>query len=184
MKFYIQLLQTVCPHAHVSMTHHGAAGELEDSMESFFLSETSKYLYLLHANATYLPDNYVFTTEGHLLPPFPLADQPPASLTIDKQHAQTKAQPSSMLSWDSWLPNFGNWKFEHTEQWQEAVSGSARELPELSSAAWKAATLQCAQLCENISQPEACHRQELLQSALPLLPLAKQDAALLRWLSV
>ena len=46
------------------------AGELEDSMESFFLSETTKYLYLLHANATDLPSFSVFTTEGHLLPPF------------------------------------------------------------------------------------------------------------------
>lgn len=40
-------------------------------MESFFLSETSKYLFLLGANATQLPDFYVLTTEGHLLPPLP-----------------------------------------------------------------------------------------------------------------
>lgn len=37
-------------------------------MESFFLSETTKYLYLLHSNATALPDYYIFSTEGHLLP--------------------------------------------------------------------------------------------------------------------
>ena len=37
-------------------------------MESFFLSETAKYLYLLHSNATALPDFYLFSTEGHLLP--------------------------------------------------------------------------------------------------------------------
>lgn len=40
-------------------------------MESFFLSETAKYLFLLGANATGLPDFYVLTTEGHLLPPLP-----------------------------------------------------------------------------------------------------------------
>lgn len=40
-------------------------------MESFFLSETAKYLYLLHSNATALPDFYVFSTEGHLLPVLP-----------------------------------------------------------------------------------------------------------------
>ena len=40
-------------------------------MESFFLSETAKYLYLLHSNATTLPDFYVFSTEGHLLPVLP-----------------------------------------------------------------------------------------------------------------
>ncbi len=37
-------------------------------MESFFLSETTKYLYLLNSNATALPDHYIFSTEGHLLP--------------------------------------------------------------------------------------------------------------------
>ena len=46
-------------------------GVLEDTMESFFLSETAKYLFLLGANATGLPDFYVLTTEGHLLPPLP-----------------------------------------------------------------------------------------------------------------
>ena len=47
---------------------HVCAGALEDTMESFFLSETAKYLYLLHSNATALPDFYLFSTEGHLLP--------------------------------------------------------------------------------------------------------------------
>ena len=40
-------------------------------MESFFLPETAKYLYLLNSDAAALPDYYVFSTEGHLLPPFP-----------------------------------------------------------------------------------------------------------------
>lgn len=42
-------------------------------MESFFLSETTKYLCLLHSNATALPDYYIFSTEGHLLPVLPSA---------------------------------------------------------------------------------------------------------------
>lgn len=39
-------------------------------MESFFLSESLKYLYLLFADdQTLLPlDRYVFNTEGHPLP--------------------------------------------------------------------------------------------------------------------
>ncbi len=40
-------------------------------MESFFLSETAKYLYLLHSNASALPDFYMFSTEGHILPVLP-----------------------------------------------------------------------------------------------------------------
>lgn len=44
---------------------------LEDRMESFFLSETTKYLFLLFdeanpVNARY--ENFIFTTEGHILP--------------------------------------------------------------------------------------------------------------------
>ncbi|RNA04855.1 ER degradation-enhancing alpha-mannosidase 1 [Brachionus plicatilis] len=45
---------------------------LEDRMESFFLSETLKYLYLTFDKENYLNNegeiNYVFTTEGHMLP--------------------------------------------------------------------------------------------------------------------
>jgi len=44
---------------------------LEDRMESFFLSETCKYLYLLFDVDNPLNNQfnkYVFTTEGHLLP--------------------------------------------------------------------------------------------------------------------
>ncbi|WVQ93882.1 hypothetical protein IAU59_000960 [Kwoniella sp. CBS 9459] len=42
-------------------------GELEDRMESFMLSETLKYLYLLFADTPFPNANKVFTTEGHPL---------------------------------------------------------------------------------------------------------------------
>lgn len=42
----------------------------EDKMETFFLSETLKYLYLLFSDSSVLPlDQYVFNTEAH---PFPI----------------------------------------------------------------------------------------------------------------
>jgi len=41
----------------------------DDKMESFFMSETLKYLYLLFSDATVLPLNEnVFNTEAHPLP--------------------------------------------------------------------------------------------------------------------
>nr|AJA37905.1 EDEM-like protein 1 [Littorina littorea] len=51
--------------------HDVETKELEDRMESFFLSETCKYLYLLfdkdnHVNTAL--SRYLFTTEGHILP--------------------------------------------------------------------------------------------------------------------
>lgn len=45
--------------------------ELEDRMESFFLSETCKYLYLLFDEENHLnkeASKYVFSTEGHIFP--------------------------------------------------------------------------------------------------------------------
>ncbi|KAH6911170.1 mannosyl-oligosaccharide 1,2-alpha-mannosidase [Coprinopsis sp. MPI-PUGE-AT-0042] len=43
---------------------------LEDKMETFFLSETLKYLFLLFSDSSVLPlDKYVFNTEAH---PFPI----------------------------------------------------------------------------------------------------------------
>ena len=49
------------------------SGALEDTMESFFLSETVKYLYLLWSDAAALPDFYLLSTEGHLVPPIHLS---------------------------------------------------------------------------------------------------------------
>ncbi|KAI8835594.1 glycoside hydrolase [Chytriomyces cf. hyalinus JEL632] len=48
-----------------------ASGVIEERMESFFLSETLKYLYLLFDEDNVLNrlhSNFVFTTEGHVLP--------------------------------------------------------------------------------------------------------------------
>lgn len=46
-------------------------GTHEDRMDSFFLAEMFKYLYLLFSEKSQLPidiDDYIFTTEAHLLP--------------------------------------------------------------------------------------------------------------------
>ncbi|XP_019716702.1 ER degradation-enhancing alpha-mannosidase-like protein 1 [Hippocampus comes] len=51
--------------------HHVVHKSKEDRMESFFLSETCKYLYLLfdEDNPLHKSSNkYIFTTEGHLMP--------------------------------------------------------------------------------------------------------------------
>lgn len=60
-----------------------ATGAREDTMESFVLSETFKYLWLLFTpGAADLLDAAVLTTEGHPLPPLPRADgRDPAPLT-------------------------------------------------------------------------------------------------------
>ncbi|XP_014673686.1 PREDICTED: ER degradation-enhancing alpha-mannosidase-like protein 1 isoform X2 [Priapulus caudatus] len=60
--------KTQCGYATV---HDIGDKSLEDRMESFFLSETCKYLYLLFDKDNHLNKNplgYVFSTEGHIFP--------------------------------------------------------------------------------------------------------------------
>jgi hypothetical protein len=63
----LERLRQPCGYAAVSDIINGT---LEDAMESFFLSETLKYLYLLFDpdDETYVHGRYVFTTEAHPLP--------------------------------------------------------------------------------------------------------------------
>ncbi|KAJ2004797.1 hypothetical protein GGI04_002482 [Coemansia thaxteri] len=64
-----KLQRTACGYATM---HNVKTKELEERMESFFLSETLKYLYLLfdEDNPLHsLDNNYVFTTEAHVLLP-------------------------------------------------------------------------------------------------------------------
>ncbi|KAL0022767.1 hypothetical protein WJX79_002551 [Trebouxia sp. C0005] len=132
-----------------------STGELEDSMESF-LSETSKYLYLLHADAADLPDHYIFSTEGHLLPPFQMANgqQPSANTTM---------QSASSSYWDWWIPNFGNW-LPHTPPADDSV------LPLVPLPAHDAILLR-QRRCTACLQVSA----SMVQSATSLLPVGTVD---------
>lgn len=147
-------------------------------MESFFLSETSKYLYLLQANTTDLPDYYVFTTEGHLLPPFAAANQQPVGPT--PQHAQPEMHVSWASTFNTWLPSFGTWQ-THRSQSPEVDNSSAEAALGSSRAATATAAIACAKLCRVVPEQEASQRQQLLQAALPSLPLNAHHATVLRY---
>ncbi|CAO3624035.1 unnamed protein product [Cunninghamella blakesleeana] len=72
--------------------HDVQTGRLEDRMESFMLSETLKYLYLLfdsENSINTMDSNFVFTTEGHILP---LANQYLKSVTV-KGSSGTSSSP-------------------------------------------------------------------------------------------
>ncbi|CAH2312693.1 ER degradation-enhancing alpha-mannosidase 1, partial [Pelobates cultripes] len=71
----MDILQSLEKHAKAkcgyATLHHVVDKSQEDRMESFFLSETCKYLYLLfdEDNPVHRTGNkYLFTTEGHLVP--------------------------------------------------------------------------------------------------------------------
>lgn len=63
-------LQTSNPKCQRVVMFVALAGTHIDLMESFFLSETVKYLYLIFSDADHLIDYYVLSTEGHLMPTF------------------------------------------------------------------------------------------------------------------
>jgi len=58
----------ICGHANIKDV---ATGELDDGKDSFFLSETLKYLFLLHSNITSIIDAFIFSTQAHVFPPLP-----------------------------------------------------------------------------------------------------------------
>uniref|UniRef100_A0A668AG39 alpha-1,2-Mannosidase n=1 Tax=Myripristis murdjan TaxID=586833 RepID=A0A668AG39_9TELE len=62
-------------------------GTHEDRMDSFFLAEMFKYLYLLFSEKSQLPfdiDDYIFTTEAHLLPVSLSTTQPPSPISLEE----------------------------------------------------------------------------------------------------
>uniref|UniRef100_A0A8D9A759 ER degradation-enhancing alpha-mannosidase-like protein 1 n=1 Tax=Cacopsylla melanoneura TaxID=428564 RepID=A0A8D9A759_9HEMI len=72
-----QFTKTGCGYATV---HSVQDMSLEDRMESFFLSETTKYLYLLFDTDNHINthmDRYLFTTEGHVIPIMSQFREPP-----------------------------------------------------------------------------------------------------------
>jgi hypothetical protein len=51
-----------------AIIHDVESGDLENRMESFFLAETLKYLYLTFDSDNWVnAGNYIFNTEAHIL---------------------------------------------------------------------------------------------------------------------
>ncbi|XP_067106505.1 ER degradation-enhancing alpha-mannosidase-like protein 3 isoform X2 [Osmerus mordax] len=86
--YYLRVGQSIVEklnaHARVpcgfAAVHDVRTGTHEDRMDSFFLAEMFKYLYLLFSEKSQLPfdmDDYIFTTEAHLLPVALSTSRPP-----------------------------------------------------------------------------------------------------------
>ncbi|GJP49467.1 hypothetical protein CLOM_g8666 [Closterium sp. NIES-68] len=72
-------------------------GELEDHQHSFFLAETCKYLYLLFDEAALERGNihnYVFSTEGHILPVLPQWHHSPRRLYQPSHQGRASSAPN------------------------------------------------------------------------------------------
>ncbi|CAM6085552.1 unnamed protein product [Calypogeia fissa] len=78
------------------------SGEKDDTMQSFFLAETLKYLYLLFSPSSVIPlDEWVFNTEAH---PVRILTRNPALEYHDSQTGEGKERKQN-LSGRSSLPN-------------------------------------------------------------------------------
>ena len=65
------------------------SGEKDDMMQSFFLAETLKYLYLLFSPPTVIPlDEWVFNTEAHPVRIVPRVGEP---ISLQDNVAETKS---------------------------------------------------------------------------------------------
>ncbi|QCE07576.1 alpha-mannosidase I MNS4 [Vigna unguiculata] len=133
-----------CGYCHISDVEHH---KQEDHMESFFLAETVKYLWLLFDLAVG-PDNlvengpykYVFSTEGHLLPATP-------QISLAREHClyygaycrsgdlrqtyfvpeseKDKKEPNDTKFYDSWTKR-DTYSSDYTTFEPRAVSGSIK----------------------------------------------------------
>ncbi|RHZ23257.1 hypothetical protein DYB37_001309 [Aphanomyces astaci] len=90
--------KTTCGYAAISDVE---TRTVEDTMPSYFLSETCKYLYLLFDETNFLRKaNYVFTTEAHPFPVLPSADVTPILRASD----ETKyGVPRTATHWNKYL---------------------------------------------------------------------------------
>lgn len=69
------------------------SGEKDDKMQTFFLAETLKYLYLLFSPSTVIPlDEWVFNTEAHPVRIVPRMDEP---ISLEDQVRKERAKPSN-----------------------------------------------------------------------------------------
>ena len=166
-------------------------------MESFFLSETTKYLYLLHANATDVPNFYIFTTEGHLLPPFQSLQQPSKQtplLTLALYYGLSAMRYCLAISYcvqsmlHQALTHFVLVDFGDHESPRGLCANSSsgqQHLPIQQSTAADVAPKgnlfgQCTELCTEWSLEEAEQKVASLQHTLPLLPFHIEHSLILR----
>jgi Glycosyl hydrolase family 47 len=141
-----------------------AAGALEDGMESFFLAETAKYLFLLFTPAPSLANFLVLSTEGHLFPVLSSPDLPgscsaEAVLEAAEQRAEQAVTAKSALTGVS-----------HTRHEEAGPAAMWAEAARTREAAWGAAQGAprkfCAALCE--AQETSAMQQKVRTALLQL----------------
>jgi hypothetical protein len=157
-------------------------------MESYFLSETVKYLYLSFVDSGPLLDYYVLSTEGHLMPAFPHASdrhlikgefmlrsteagqQPDSSTGTAKLAADASSHDTTAGKVASNSSSSSN-----VTAGSDAGSGGGVGTTSGSLAGKPLGSLpaNCRGLCEERSAEEEAGYEARLHAALPLLPVRR-----------
>ncbi|KAK9856425.1 hypothetical protein WJX84_012362 [Apatococcus fuscideae] len=141
-----------------------ASGQLEDSMESFFLPETSKYLYLLNSDAAALPDYYIFSTEGHLLPPFPRSPADRESVGAQQKRVLEQQRRQGITA----MPK-NIWNLLASTVTEGLGFGETSGIPS-----------NCLPMCADRKEKDLRKEQRSLRRAFPLLSFSSTKSELLR----
>jgi hypothetical protein len=150
-------------------------------MESFFLAETSKYLFLLHADVPQLPDFFIFSTEGHLLPALPAT---PAPTTVAPAHSS----PASVQTSDGnvGVPNLET-SADGDDSYEEESSGDddggGREDQggdERVPGREEGANPPCREVCWRWGEQDAAEAVARVKAVLPLIGVSVEEARLIR----
>ncbi|KAK9826109.1 hypothetical protein WJX81_004279 [Elliptochloris bilobata] len=144
-----------------------ATGEVDDTMESFVLAETLKYLLLLFSDAHALPSFFVLTTEGHLLAPYPApGDAAYSGVNVTAASRAAAAAAAAAAEQRVVLE-------EGMQLSTEGSSGAVCPVP------WHE-PVACQSLCTAWSTAQVTAAAAGLQRALPLVRAREEDAVLLR----
>ncbi|WIA37908.1 hypothetical protein OEZ86_001285 [Tetradesmus obliquus] len=152
--------RTACGYAPIRDVSTGAHTDL---MESYFLSETVKYLYLSFVDSGPLLDHYLLSTEGHLMPAFGHASDPPSiEEGLPQQEQQQQQQQQEGAGQDD---EDGAGAEEQDEAYQDGDQEGD----------WEKG------LCEVRGTAEEAGYEARLHAALPLLPVRRVYSRRIRY---
>lgn len=156
-------------------------------MESFFLAETSKYLFLLHADVPQLPDFFILSTEGHLLPALPAPSTPAAAppALFSSGTPITQATNIGVPSRDSMQdPEPETLYDEHImdESYEDAegADGENQGVEDGVGAREEGEYRPCREVCWRWGEEDAAEAVARVNAVLPLVGVSVEEARLIR----
>eukprot|EP00878_Enallax_costatus_P019616 GHUV01020699.1.p1 GENE.GHUV01020699.1~~GHUV01020699.1.p1 ORF type:complete len:1177 (+),score=371.08 GHUV01020699.1:336-3866(+) len=196
--------RTACGYAPIKSVQTGAHTDL---MESYFLSETVKYLYLSFVDSAPLLDHYLLSTEGHILPAFANANESDLPGLADPDSSKQQQLEQAGSDNEANTSTSGGPSDSPAEQQQHAVCSSSsadskgrnltltcswssrghlRNVSTGSDVSLLGKPLDhlpdnCRQLCSAVSEAHELSLERRLKAALPLLPIKRISSRRIRY---